>query len=137
MNKQNNEYKLYISDGENLQIKYASEDEIPNNAEVGSVLRKEEGEYVLDNVGTNTIGKKLNSMLEKQVKAQEEKLNEKRIEGHLYKLLKVVEENFGKSKYWLIDITDEKEPLFEETMYMGKVIFKYVEDEYEFERVEV
>ncbi len=64
----------------------------------GSVLRKQDIGFVLDNEGTNYVAREINTMIKEKIKEQREYLNSKRIEGHTYE----VGEKYD-GRIWLYD----------------------------------
>ena len=73
---------------------------LPNEATIGSVLRKSGTSYILDEDATNIIAEEINNMKDRLLEEQTEYLESKRIEGHVYEM----SENDG-DRAWLFDIT--------------------------------
>ena len=64
----------------------------------GSVLRKQDIGFVLDNEGTKSVGREINTMIRQKIEEQHEYLDSKRIEGHTYE----VGEKYD-GRIWLYD----------------------------------
>lgn len=106
-NKDNNEkdtYHLCICDKENSHkvIKVQGKD-LPEDAGVDTVLRMEKGKYTIDKEATNKVHERMEEMIEKLLKEQSQKVEEKRIEGHDYEVVEV-----SSKEVTLIDITKDK-----------------------------
>ena len=100
--EQKGNYNLSICDSERShEVITESAEELPNGAKVGSVLRKKEEEFVLDNEATEVIEKEINSMIQEKLKEQDEYLDSKRIEGHIYEAGEK-----GSDTIWLYDTTN-------------------------------
>ena len=96
-------YNLCIcEEGKSHIIIEASQEELPVEAQMGSVLRKNGDSYILDDEATLEIAKELYNLNDEILKEQTEFLESKRIEGHIYEM----SEN-GRDRAWLFDITDE------------------------------
>lgn len=138
-NKDNNEidtYHLCMCDKENsrkvIKVKI---DELPEGAGVDSVLRMKDGEYVLDEVGTNRVNEKIEKMVQQLLEEQTQKMKEYRIENHLYEVVEA-----SNKIVTLIDITIDKNngECFEEIINSEQSfqnakegdVFQYIEDKY-------
>lgn len=129
-------FHLCICDKENSRkiIKVKGSD-LPEEAGVDSVLRMENGKYILDKVATNKVYEKMEEMVQQLLEEQNQKMEEYRIEGHSYKFV----ENSGDS-IWLRDITIDKNTgeCFEELVFTKETfenakqgeIFQYQNGEY-------
>ena len=73
---------------------------LPNEAKIGSVLRKFGNSYILDEEATKEVEEKIYNMKAELLKEQTEYLKSKRMEGHIYEM----SENNG-DRAWLFDIT--------------------------------
>jgi len=129
-------YHLCICDKENShKVIEIQGSDIPEGAGVDSVLRMENGEYVLDKVATNKIYEKMERMVQQLLEEQTQKMEEYRIEGHSYEVVEA-----SSKKIWLIDITKDKNngECFEELVYSKEMfqnakegdIFKYIDGKY-------
>ena len=99
---QKGNYNLSICDSERShEVITKSAEELPNGAEVGSILRKKEEKFILDNKATEIIEKEINSMIQEKLREQEEYLDSKRIEGHIYEVGEK-----GSGTIWLYDTTN-------------------------------
>ncbi len=95
-----NSYNLCICEpGKSHEVITKSKQELPEGVTLGSVLRKQDMEFVLDNEGTENVGKEINTMIKEKLEEQREFLNSKRIEGHTYE----VGEKYD-GRIWLYDI---------------------------------
>lgn len=90
---------------------------LPNGARIGSVLRKFEDNYVLDNEATKDISKKIEKMKDELLEKQTEFLNSKRIEGHIYE----ISENGG-DRVWIFDITNNSSEALEEINFPKELL---------------
>lgn len=96
----NNSYNLCICEpGKSHEVITKSKEELPKEATLGSVLRKQDMEFVLDNDGTKSVGIKINTMIKEKIEEQHEFLNSKRIEGHIYEVGKKYD-----GRIWLYDL---------------------------------
>ena len=75
---------------------------MPENVEVGSVLRKVDDKYILDLESTREIALKVEQLKECILKNQEEYLNNIRVENHIYEVSEI-----GIDRIWLFDITEK------------------------------
>ncbi len=64
----------------------------------GSVLRKQDIDFVLDHEGTKYVGREINTMIKEKIEEQYKYLDSKRIEGHTYE----VGEKYD-GRIWLYD----------------------------------
>jgi len=83
--------------------------ELPLDADVNSVLREQDGNYILDEISTKEVDELLTNKLNELLEQQSQELKQYRIEGHLYE----VSENPG-DRLWLIDLTKDDGECFEE-----------------------
>lgn len=103
-------YNLCICEDEKSHtIIEANRNILPNDAKMGSILRKLKDSYTLDNEATKDISEKIEKMKDELLEKQTEFLNSKRIEDHIYE----VSEN-GKDRIWLFDITSNSDEALEE-----------------------
>ena len=103
-------YNLCICEDEKSHIIIESNRNIlPNDAKMGSILRKLKDSYILDNEATKDISERIEKMKDELLEKQTEFLNSKRIEDHIYE----VSEN-GKDRIWLFDITSNSDEALEE-----------------------
>jgi len=94
-------YNLCIcKEGQSHTIIEESKESLPNGAKIGSVLRKVNNAYVLDENATKEIEKEIYNMKTRLLEEQNNFLESKRIEGHIYEM----SENDG-DRAWLFDIT--------------------------------
>lgn len=86
-----------------------SQEELPSGAIVGSVLRKNNDRFIIDEKATKTISEKLDNMKSQLLEEQREFLASQRIEGHMYEMAEKSED-----RALLFDITAGKDEGFEE-----------------------
>lgn len=79
-----------------------NEDELPKGISVDTVLRKENGKYIVDTRATFIIRKQIQEMVNKLLKEQEKYLQSNRLEGHIYEVGEVESD-----RVWLYDITKD------------------------------
>jgi len=123
-----------IEDGKKSTIKI-HENELPEDTKINSIFRMTEGKYILDDDATKKIQEELNKITNEVLEKQENRLNNYRKEGHLYR----VEENVN-GKIYLWDITEKSKTVIEELEFPKELIdkategavFKYVNGKYEF-----
>lgn len=83
----NNSYNLCVcSPNRSNSVITKKIEELPQGATLGSVLRKQKENFVLDIEGTKNVGKEINNMIKEKIKEQEKYLEGKRIEGHHYEV---------------------------------------------------
>lgn len=108
--KMENGYNLCICiEGESHTVIEEDSINLPSNAKIGSVLRKADGIYELDENATNVIAQEISSMTNRLFEEQTLFLNSQRIEGHIYEM---AESNGDRAL--LFDITNNSYEGFEE-----------------------
>lgn len=95
----------------------ANSNTLPNGARIGSVLRKSEDNYALDNEATKDISKRIEKMKEDLLEKQTEFLNSKRIEGHIYEISEK-----GNDRVWIFDITNNSNEALEEISFSKELL---------------
>ena len=60
--------------------------ELPNGADVGCVLRENNGEFSVDVDGTKNVNNQINEMINDKLQEQSQYLKSKRIDGHVYEV---------------------------------------------------
>ncbi len=75
--------------------------ELPIGSNLGSVLRKQEEKFILDEEATKNVANEINNMIKEKIEEQNKYLNSKRIEGHIYE---VGEKYLG--RIWLYDLNN-------------------------------
>lgn len=119
------------------QVITINAEELPKGAELGSVLRKTGEEFELDPSATKEIAEKISDMIEEKLEEQEQYLENKRIEGHVYE---VGEKQDG--RIWLYDLNNSagggtegiEEIQFPKTLYESAEegdLFVYKDGEYQ------
>ena len=78
-----------------------SANNLPEGAELGSVLRKKENGFIIDMEATKSVGEQINKMINKTIQEQDKYLESKRVEGHIYE---VGEKYMG--RIWLYDLNN-------------------------------
>lgn len=98
-----NSYNLCSCEAEkNNEIITKEIKELPEGAELGSVLRKQGEDFILDTEVTNTVGKEIDSMIQEKIEEQNKYLDSKRIDGHVYE----VGEKYS-GRIWLYDLNNK------------------------------
>lgn len=77
-------------------------EDLPEDARLGSVLRKKGEEFVLEKEDTRVIENQINSMIKEKIKKQDQYLDSKRIEGHIYE----ADEKYS-GRIWLYDLNNK------------------------------
>ena len=95
-----NSYNIIKADKSHKVITISIED-LPDGAKLGSVLRKQGDKFILDANATRIVGKRINEMIEEQIKEQNQFLSGRRIEGHSYEI-----EDKDNGRVWLYDLND-------------------------------
>lgn len=76
-------------------------EEIPEDANLGSVLRKQNDKFVVDTEATKFIEKEINMMIQEKIEEQNQYLDSRRIDGHIYE----VGEKYS-GRIWLYDLNN-------------------------------
>lgn len=98
-----NKYNLTLCDeGKSNQVIEAEKSELPVCTGVDSVLRKENGQFVFDSIGTEAVLKKMQEMVSRILDEQNKFLKEHRVEGHIYEVGEVESD-----RVLLFDITKD------------------------------
>ena len=95
-----NSYNISKTDKSHKVITMLAED-LPDGAQLGSVLRKQGDKFILDANATRIVGKKINEMIGDMIKEQNQFLKDKRIDGHTYE---VGEKD--NNRVWLYDLNN-------------------------------
>ena len=77
-----------------------NEKKLPKGISVDTVLRQENGKYIVDTRATFIVRKQIEKMVNKLLKKQEQYLQSNRVEGHIYEVGEV-----ERDRVWLYDIT--------------------------------
>lgn len=132
--KANGNYLVSVCElGKASEVIKLSENELPENAGIDSVLRNENGKYVLDDVGSNCVKDQMIDKFNELLNEQTEIMKEHRIEGHVYEFV----ESSDKS-VWLIDNDANNGKIFEEFSSQNNLfdnakegdLYKYINGEY-------
>ncbi|MBQ2835952.1 MAG: hypothetical protein IJE68_03875 [Clostridia bacterium] len=133
--KKDDIYNLCIcEEGKSHEINTVKENQLPKGAGVASVLREENGKYVLDKEATEEVLEQLTQIADQLLEEQTQQLNAYRIEGHSYEVV----ENLG-DRVFLIDISANNCDCFEEIDFPEDLmeqategtIFKYIKGKYQ------
>ena len=101
--KDKDTYNLCICDtSKSHEVITKKLEELPSDSKLGSVLRKQDENFILDKNATQTIQKQINNMIQEKIREQDQYLDSKRIEGHVYE---VDEKNSG--RIWLYDLNNK------------------------------
>lgn len=101
VSKKQDNYTVYQYENNKENILQLNQKEIPKEAGVNSVLRVQNGKYILDRQDTQNVINEITQMANNVLDKQDKQLEEFRQEGHLYK----VEEDRN-DRIYLTDITD-------------------------------
>ena len=103
----------------------ANKEELPEGVSVDTVLRQENGKYIVDTRATFIVRKQIEKMVNKLLKEQEQYLQSNRVEGHIYEVGEV-----ERDRVWLYDITKNDVngiEAFEEIQFPLELINKVTE----------
>ena len=103
----------------------ANKEELPEGVSVDTVLRQENGKYIVDTRATFIVRKQIEKMVNKLLKEQEQYLQSNRVEGHIYEVGEV-----ERDRIWLYDITKNDVngiEAFEEIQFPLELINKVTE----------
>ena len=99
-----NEYNLCICDpSKSNKVITKKIEDLPEGSGLGSVLRKKGEDFILEKEDTQVIGNQINNMINEKIKEQEQYLNSKRIEGHIYE----ADEKYS-GRIWLYDLNNKE-----------------------------
>jgi len=116
-------YNLSVcKEGKSHEIIKVDIKKIPVNADVDSVLRINNGKYILDEQATKYIKERTINIIEKILKEQAEYLAEKRIEGHIYEVTEK-----GTDRVWLYDKNADCGEIIEEIEFPLELLDKIEE----------
>ncbi len=102
-NKENT-YNICICEtGKSHKVITSEINELPKGANLGSVLRKQGEKFILEKEDTEFIKNQINNMIKEKIKEQNQYLNSKRREGHIYE----VEEKYS-GRIWLYDLNNKE-----------------------------
>lgn len=102
-----------------------NEKKLPKGISVDTVLRQENGKYIVDTRATFIVRKQIEKMVNKLLKEQEQYLQSNRVEGHIYEVGEV-----ERDRVWLYDITKNDVngiEAFEEIQFPLELINKVTE----------
>ena len=98
-----NTYNLCICEPNNSHKVITKKiEDLPESASLGSVLRKQGEDFILEKEDTEIIEKQINNMIKKKIREQDQYLDSKRIEGHIYE----VDEKYS-GRIWLYDLNNK------------------------------
>lgn len=129
-------YNLCLcEDGKSNQVIEVAEKDLPKGTGVDSVLRIENGEYILDKQGTQDVLEEITEMVKELLEKQTSELEELRSEGHIYEVVEKTRDNV-----WLTDNTKNDGNCFEEINFNKEAlekaeegaVFQYINGEYKF-----
>ena len=109
------------------------EKDIPDFTKIDSILREKNGRYELDEEATEKISFEVKEKREELIKEQEEVMNSRRQDGHIYEFVE-----YSGNSIFLIDNTLESNMAFEELKYDRNVfdgahegdLFQYIDGKY-------
>ena len=118
-----NKYHLTLcSEGKSNQVIEVEKSELPVGAGVDSVLRMQNGEYVLDSRATEVVSKQIQNMVNSVLDEQKQFLQEQRVEGHVYEVGEVETD-----RVLLFNITKDDGNGFEEIEFPEKLLTQVIE----------
>ena len=98
-----NEYNLCICEpNKSHEVITKKIEDLPEGTSLGSILRKQGEGFILEKKDTKVIQNQINSMIKEKIKEQDQYLDSKRIEGHIYE---VDEKDSG--RMWLYDLSNK------------------------------
>ena len=125
--KDTNTYCLSICEENKSHVVIeANKEELPKGVSVDTMLRKENGKYIVDTRATFVIRKQIEDMVKKLLKEQERYLKSNRVEGNTYEVGEIESD-----RVWLYDITKNDEngvEAFEEINFPLELINKVTEE---------
>ncbi len=116
-NGEKNEYNLCICEIEKSHKVITKKiEDLPEGSCLGSVLRKRGEDFILEKEDTKIIENKINNMIREKINEQDQYLNSKRVEGHIYE---ADEKNSG--RIWLNDLNNKLSEEIEEVEFPKKL----------------
>ena len=101
--KEKNTYNLCICNpSKSHEVITKKIEDLPGCASLGSVLRKKGQDFILEKEDTEVIEDQINNMIKEKIKEQDQYLDRKRIEGHIYE----VDEKYS-GRIWLYDLNNK------------------------------
>ena len=100
-NKKNTYNLSYCNINRSHEVLTKSIEELPASSKLGSVLRRNGENFIIDIEATKEVGKEINSMIKEKIEEQREYLDSKRINGHIYE----VGEKYS-GRIWLYDLNN-------------------------------
>ena len=118
-------YNICACDEEKSHIVFeVNKEELPEGIDIGSVLRKIDDNYVLDEEATDKIKEEIANLKEEILKQQNEYLENSRIEGHTYEIAEI-----NKDRVWLFDLTNGNNEALEEIDFPLELLGKIKEND--------
>ena len=103
--KDTNTYCLSICEENKSHVVIeVKKEELPEGVSTDTVLRQENGKYIVDTRATFIIRKQIEDMVKRLLKEQERYLKSNRVEGHAYEVGEIESD-----RVWLYDITKNDE----------------------------
>lgn len=119
-------YHLYMcEDSKSNFVIEAKKEELPEGISLDTILRQQNGKYIVDTRATFVIRKQIEEMISKLLKEQQKYLESNRLEGHIYEVGEVEDD-----RVCLYDITKNNEDgieAFEEIEFPLELINKVAE----------
>lgn len=132
--KSNNYYLVSICEkAKSNEIIKISENDLPKETKVDSILRKQNEKYVLDIETTKEITEQMDKRFNELLEEQTKKMQAQRIEGHLYEFVEKSADSI-----WLLDKNNNTGNVFEEFEFSHQTFenakqgdtFKYINGQY-------
>ena len=99
-----NKYNITnCKEGESNKIIEINTEYLPIDAEEYSVLRIENGNYILDEEATEEVAEEMSDLLQKIIDDQKNEIRKKRIDNHIYLVVEKAED-----RIWIYDITNKE-----------------------------
>ena len=98
-----NEYNMCICEpSKSNKVITKKIEDLPKGTSLGSVLRKQGDNFILEKEDTQIIKNQISNMIKEKIKEQNQYLDSKRIEGHVYK----ADEKYS-GRVWLYDLNNK------------------------------
>ena len=105
-----NKYNMCLCNENDIyKVIEENKNNLPKKTALNSVLREKNGQYILDRESTDNLAIRIDEMINRLLKKQEEYLQAYRVEGHIYKI-----DEKETDRAWLVDITNNSNEAIEE-----------------------
>ena len=86
------------TEGKSHEVIQVKKEDLPEGSRIDSVLRNDNGKYILDVDSTKEIEMRLKDIIQEALNIQNEELNNFRVDGHEYEVVE-----YSSDRVWLID----------------------------------